>query len=120
MNGPLITFNSKLTVIGGLYSDSNVEVIENEFGQWNDTIIHKAPAEFGGTAKLPALVVSDSGSDILFIFGANVWKYEPTGWVQQNDLRRRIGATLVRCENIIFLVGGMSAGSYLRYLSCIY
>ena len=121
MRGPLITFNSQLTVIGGQNSENNVEVIENESGSWNDTIIPKAPVEFRVPMRLPALVVSDSGSDLLFIFGTNnVWKYEPIGWVQQNNLRRRMGARLVLSQNIILLVGGVSAGSFLRYASYTY
>ena len=116
MDGPLITFKSQLTIIGGLYSENKVEVFEYESGSWNDTLIPQTPAEFRFSLRLPASVVSDSGSDILFIFGTNnVWKYEPTGWVQQNHLRKRMGASLVVSQNIILLVGGVSAGPFLRY-----
>ena len=45
-----------------------------------------------------------------------VWKYQQTGWVQQNNLRGRYGASLVLLENILLLVGGGQQDRSLRFV----
>ena len=66
--GSLIIFNDKLTVIAG-WMTVNVRVLDNISGEWNASTIHVAPDEFSGRIRLSSLVVPDSGTDILFIFG---------------------------------------------------
>ena len=66
--GELITFNNKLTVIAG-DDTSKVEVMDKQSRQWNSSRMHSAPLEFKTSRKQIALVVTESGWDILFIFG---------------------------------------------------
>ena len=69
--GSLITFNDKLTVIAG-WRTVNVRVLDNISGEWNASTIHVAPDEFSSRIRLSSLVVPDSGTDILFIFGESL------------------------------------------------
>ena len=62
--GTLVTFNNKLTAIGG--KTNRVEVLENESGQWNSSLIDSTPHRFNDR---PAVVVTESGSETMFIFG---------------------------------------------------
>ena len=62
--GTLVTFNNKLTAIGG--KTYRVEALENESRQWNSSIIDSTPQKF---INRPAVVVTESGSETMFIFG---------------------------------------------------
>ena len=66
--GSLVTFNDKLTVIAG-WKTLTVEVLENPYGDWDASRIHLTPEEFKLNMRLHSLVVTNSGTDSLFIFG---------------------------------------------------
>ena len=66
--GSLLTYNDKLTVIAG-WRTLTVEVLENPYGDWDASRIHLTPEEFKLNIRLHSLVVTDSGTDSLFIFG---------------------------------------------------
>ena len=66
--GSLITFNKKLTIIAG-WLTVNVRVLETATETWNASRIHATPDDFKTRIKLYALVVTESDTDTLFIFG---------------------------------------------------
>ena len=67
MDGELVTFNNKLTAIAGS-NTTKVEVLENTSGQWSSKI-QSVPPEFKTSERRPALVITEFGTDTLFIFG---------------------------------------------------
>ena len=145
MSGPLVTFNSKLTVIsgfgnkkkGGSGSSENVEVFENESGQWNVSSIQKAPEKFSKDEKQLALVVTENRTDTLFFFGGyfffiillitlHYWELRnveileiPNNeWVKQYDHLKRSRARLVLFDNVLLLVGrNKSSPETIRFVS---
>ena len=66
--GELVTFNNKLTAIAG-YFTTKVEVLKNRSGQWSSSKIEAVPYEFKTRDRRPALVITEFGTDTLFIFG---------------------------------------------------
>ena len=74
----MVTFNNKLTAIAG-YDNLKVEVMNNESGQWNSSIIPPIPTTSTyQSTKLgnlsihhcgPVLVITEFGRDTLFSFG---------------------------------------------------
>ena len=75
-SGALVTYNNELTIIAGK-DTTKVEVFENGSEKWTSYKIDSAPdIGFGDKLeKVSALVVTESGTDSLFIFGKLIFSY---------------------------------------------
>ena len=63
ISAQLVTFNNKLTTIAGY--TTTVEVLENEYGEWNTSTVEPVPV----TVAAAAFVIKTFGIETLFIFG---------------------------------------------------